>query len=231
MAQAKFRGFSPQAVEFLADLRANNEREWFEDRKADYERLVREPALDFITAFSKPLSQFAPCFVAMPKKVGGSLMRPYRDIRFSRDKTPYKTNVGIQFRHELGKDVHAPGYYFHIDPDGVFVGAGIWHPAADALARIRAAIAEQPASWRRAINGRAFKESFELGGSSLKRPPRGYDKDHPLIADLKRKDFMAISNLNLEDLYGDRIVNDVAKLFKKTTPLMKFLCKAIEVPF
>jgi uncharacterized protein (TIGR02453 family) len=231
VSQAPFTGFSNKAVEFLANLRANNEREWFEENKPEYERWVREPALDFITAFSKPLSQFAPCFIAMPKKVGGSLMRPYRDVRFSRDKTPYKTNVGIQFRHELGKDVHAPGYYFHIDPDGVFIGAGIWHPDSNSIAKIRGAIAEQSTGWRRATNSRAFKENFELGGTRLKRPPRGFDKDHPLITDLKRKDFMAISNLDIESLHSPEIVADVAKLFRKTTPLMKFLCKAIEVPF
>ena len=226
-----FNGFSIKAIEFLADLRANNEREWFQEHKSDYERWVREPALDFITAFSKPLSKFAPSFVAIPKKVGGSLMRPYRDIRFSRDKTPFKTNVGIQFRHELGKDVHAPGYYFHFDPDNVFLGAGIWHPESATVGKIRAAIADQPAAWRRAVNNKRCKQNFELGGGTLIRPPRGFAKDHPLIDDLKRKDFIAISNLTHESLTSPALVTDVAAIFRTATPLMKFLCAAIEVPF
>lgn len=231
MPNPKFPGFSNKAIEFLADLRANNEREWFQEHKADYERWVREPALDFITAFSGPLTKFAPCFVAMPKKVGGSLMRPYRDIRFSKDKTPFKTNLGVQFRHELGKDVHAPGYYFHFDPDNVFIGAGIWHPDATALGNIRNAITEKPAVWRRAINNKAFKQHFELSGSSLKRPPRGFANDHPLINDLKRKDFIAISNLSHESITSPTVVADVVAMYKAATPLMKFLCAAIQVPF
>ena len=231
MAPVQFSGFSHKAIEFLADLRANNEREWFQEHKADYEQWVREPALDFITAFSIPLTKFAPSFVAIPKKVGGSLMRPYRDIRFSRDKTPFKTNVGIQFRHELGKDVHAPGYYFHFDPDGVFIGAGIWRPDSTAIGKIRSAIAEQPTRWRRVMNNKKFKQKFALSGSTLTRPPRGFQKDHPLIDDLKRKDFIAISNMEHEALTSPTLVTDVANTFRSATPLMKFLCDAIQVPF
>jgi len=231
MSNLQFNGFSDKAIEFLADLRANNERDWFQENKDDYERWVREPALDFITAFSHPLAKFAPSFVAIPKKVGGSLMRPYRDIRFSRDKTPFKTNVGIQFRHELGKDVHAPGYYFHFDPDNVFIGAGIWRPDSAAVAKIRNAIAEESTKWRRVMNNKGFKQHFELSGSSLIRPPRGFAKDHPLIDDLKRKDFIAISNLDHELLTSPNIVTELATVFKSATPLMKFLCSAIEVPF
>lgn len=231
MANSKFAGFSNKAIEFLADLRANNDREWFQEHKADYEHWVREPALDFITAFSEPLTKFAPSFVAMPKKVGGSLMRPYRDIRFSRDKTPFKTNLGIQFRHELGKDVHAPGYYFHFDPDNVFIGAGIWRPDSTSVGKIRAAIVEKPTAWRRIMNNKRFKQHFELGGSSLIRPPRGFSKDHPLIHDLKRKDFIAVSNLSHESITRSEVVKEVAAAFESATPLMKFLCAAIDVPF
>ncbi|MEE8308055.1 MAG: DUF2461 domain-containing protein [Gammaproteobacteria bacterium] len=231
MPDLQFNGFSIKAIEFLADLRANNERDWFQEHKDDYERWVREPALDFIAAFSEPLAKFAPSFVAMPKKVGGSLMRPYRDIRFSRDKTPLKTNVGIQFRHELGKDVHAPGYYFHFDPDNVFIGAGIWRPDSSAVGRIRAAIVDRPAAWRRVMNNKNLKQRFELSGSSLTRPPRGFAKDHPLIDDLKRKDFIAISNMDHESLTNPNVVAEIAAAFKSATPLMKFLCAAIGVPF
>jgi uncharacterized protein (TIGR02453 family) len=231
MSNPDFNGFSHKAIEFLADLRANNEREWFQEHKDHYEHWVREPALDFITAFSEPLAKFAPCFVAMPKKVGGSMMRPYRDIRFSRDKTPFKTNVGIQFRHELGKDVHAPGYYFHFDPDSVFIGAGIWRPDSTSIGKIRTAIADNPAAWRRAMNNKRFKQHFQLGGSSLSRPPRGFAKDHALVDDLKRKDFIAISNLDHESITSAEMVGEVAAIFKSATPLMKFLCAAVGVPF
>ena len=114
--------FTSRTFRFLRKLAANNDRDWFQANKARYESNVREPCLAFIRAFRKPLERISPFFVASDRRVGGSLMRVYRDTRFSRDKTPYKTNVGIQFRHELGKDVHAPGFYVHIAAGECFLG-------------------------------------------------------------------------------------------------------------
>src|SRR5665811_1482075 len=101
-----------------------------------YEREVLEPALAFVHAFGPKLRKISPFFVASDDRVGGSLMRVYRDTRFAKDKTPYKTNVGIQFRHEQGRDVHAPGFYLHISPEECFFAVGCWHPDPDALGRI-----------------------------------------------------------------------------------------------
>jgi len=227
----KFSGFSPKLVKFLKDLKKNNNREWFQEHKPRYENDVLEPALDFIEAMASPLEKFAPEFVAIPKRSGGSLMRVYRDTRFAKDKTPYKTNVGIQFRHELGKDVHAPGYYFHIDPDNVFLAAGIWHPESATLGKIRDAIVEIPAEWKKARDNQAFKKHFALEGDSLKRPPRGYDAEHKYIEDLKRKDFIAVKSLSHKAVYAEDIVKSVAGAFNAATPLMKFLCRASEVPY
>ena len=111
----KFTGFPPGTLRFLRELERNNDREWFAVNKPRYEALVREPALDFIATMGPKLLSISDHFVALPKKTGGSLMRVYRDTRFGKDKTPYKTNIGIQFRHEVAKDIHAPGYYLHID--------------------------------------------------------------------------------------------------------------------
>ena len=116
--------FSKSTFKFLDQLAANNNRTWFEENKPRYESLIREPALEFIEAMAPALKMFAPHFRADPRKMGGSLMRVYRDARFSRDKTPYKTNIGIQFRHELGKDVHAPGFYVHISTAECFLAVG-----------------------------------------------------------------------------------------------------------
>ena len=126
-------------------------------------------------------------------------MRVYRDTRFSKNKTPYKTNIGIQFRHEQAKDVHAPGFYVHIDPDEVFLGVGLWRPESSGLAAIRDRISNKQAEWLRARDDKAFKRHFHLGGQSLTRPPRGFDKEHPLIEDIKRKDFIAAKNLDLAE--------------------------------
>ena len=229
--QAEFGGFQPEMIQFFGELALNNDREWFEANKARYERVVREPALAFIRAMAPRLSKLSKHVLAIDKKVGGSLMRPYRDTRFASDKTPYKTNLGIQFRHAAGKDVHAPGLYFHVDADEVFLAAGTWHPEPEALAAIRTRIAEQPKAWVKARDDAGFKKVFELQGESLSRPPRGFDKEHPQIEDLKRKDHIAVCNLAHKDLYGAKVVDRVAERFAASKPYMKFLCAALDVPF
>ena len=227
----KFTGFPPGTLRFLRELERNNDREWFAVNKPRYEALVREPALDFIATMGPKLLRISDHFVALPKKTGGSLMRVYRDTRFGKDKTPYKTNIGIQFRHELGKDVHAPGYYLHIDNSGCFLAAGVWHPDSEALAKIRTRIAENPAAWRKAANGRAFGKCFTLGGASLKRPPRGFAADAPNLEDLKRKDFIAATDFAAKTAESADFVQSVATIYRKETPFMAFLCAALEVEF
>lgn len=231
MAGNRYAAFTPQTLEFLNQLQANNNRDWFNENKQRYEEHVLDVALRFIQSMHDPLAGFAPHFTAVPKRMGGSLMRVYRDTRFSKDKTPYKTNVGIQFRHELARDVHAPGYYVHIDPNQVFLGAGMWRPAADALKGIRERIADKPAEWVRACDDKGFQRYFSLGGESLSRPPRGFDKAHPQIEDLKRKDFIAIRNMPLDDAVNPRFQQKVETAFKAAAPYMRFLCKAVNVPF
>jgi uncharacterized protein (TIGR02453 family) len=231
MPKQSFPGFPEDLVKFLRELSRHNNRTWFEANRDRYETSVRSPALEFIAAMAGPLKKISPNFLAVPKKVGGSLMRIHRDVRFSKDKKPYKTNVGIQFRHAAGKDVHAPGFYFHVDPHEVFIGVGIWHPDSDALLRIREAIDENPAAWKKAKGNKTFVEKFTLGGESLKRPPQGFGADHPLIEDLKRKDFIAGAALEHDDLLEPTIVDQVAEDFRRAKPLMSFLCKAVGVRF
>jgi uncharacterized protein (TIGR02453 family) len=223
--------FTKATFKFLDELAANNNRAWFEENKSRYEALVREPALDFIEAMEAPLKQFAPHFRAEPRKMGGSLMRVFRDTRFSRDKTPYKTNIGIQFRHALGKDVHAPGFYVHIANDECFLGVGSWHPEADALGKFRDLIAEKPEKWFAARNDKKFTAQWELWGDSLTRPPRGFNADHPAIEDLKRKDFIALAPLSPAEVTGAGLVKLTEKRFTAGVPLMAFLCEAIGVPY
>ena len=225
------RYFTEKSLEFLKRLDANNNREWFEQHKQEYEDLVRSPALDFIGDMADTIESLSPHFLAIPKKVGGSMMRPYRDVRFSKDKRPFKTNVGIQFRHFLAKDVHAPGFYLHIEPGGCFVGAGIWHPEAEPLAAVRRAIDEQPKEWLKVSRAKPFASLFDLTGDSLSNPPRGFKKDHPLIDDLKRKDFIAIASLEDRRVVTNSIKADVTRAFKTSVPFIQFLCNALEIPF
>ena len=221
--------FTQATFDFLDELAANNEQGWFEANKARYEVLVRGPALEFIAAMAPQLAKFAPHFRAEPRKMGGSLMRVFRDTRFARDKSPYKTNIGIQFRHELGKDVHAPGFYVHIATDGCFFGVGCWHPEAEALGRIRDLIAAEPERWFMARDDRKFAAQFALAGDSLMRPPRGYAGDHPAIDDLKRKDLIALAPLAFDEATGPGLVKLAAARFAAATPFMAFLCQALGV--
>jgi len=231
MATSRFATFKPATLKFLKDLEKNNNREWFNANKSRYEQDVLDVALAFIQSMHNPLQEIAPHFTAIPKRMGGSLMRVYRDTRFSKNKTPYKTNIGIQFRHEMAKDVHAPGYYVHIDPEGVFLGVGIWRPEPGALANIRQRIADKPKEWRKVSTDSKFTRQFKLGGESLSRPPRGFDKEHPMIDDIKRKDFIAVKNMSFDDALHPRFQQKVETSFKAATEYMKFLCKAVGVPY
>src|SRR5918994_181068 len=177
--------FGPGLFAFLAELREHNDRDWFAGNKDRYEAHVLEPALAFVEDFGYRLQEISPHFAADPRRSGGSLFRIYRDTRFSKDKSPYKTNTGMHFRHKRAKDVHAPGYYLHLAPGEVFAGGGIWHPDGPTLTAIRQAIVDDPDRWRAATEG------LELGGEALKRVPNGFDKEHPYAEDLKRKDCFA----------------------------------------
>ncbi len=226
-----FNGFPPEALMFLHDLAAHNERAWFEANRSRYEQFVREPALAFIVAMQGPLAKVSPHVLAEPKKMGGSLMRIHRDTRFARDKSPYKTNIGIQFRHEAGRDAHAPGVYLHIAPEEVFLAVGIWQPPSEGLAAIRNAIVEHPAEWKRARDARPFRARFELQGERLTRPPKGFEPEHPLIEDLKWKSFIGVQPLSHELLFDRGLVKETAAGFKAAAPLMKFICKALHLAF
>lgn len=226
-----FPGYRPDLLEFLAELELNNRRDWFAANKRRYEEDLVMPSLAFISAMAAELERFAPRFRALPLRSGGSLMRIYRDTRFTRDKRPYKTNVGIQFRHEQGGDVHAPAYYFHIDTREAFVAAGAWRPATPALTAIREHIDENPRDWIAARDDPGFAGRFALSGESLIRPPKGYGGKHPMIADLKRKSFIAVHRLEHGDLWNSRLVSQVSEAFASASPFMQFLCQAVGTPF
>ena len=150
---------SPELFQFFRELKQNNRREWFLSNKQRYEEQVREPLQHFVTAFQQPLREISSHFRADPRPVGGSLFRIYRDVRFSPDKSPYKTHAGIQFRHEQGRDVHAPGFYLHLEPENVFAAAGIWHPDSSTLRQIREAIAAAPGAWLKAKSDPGFQRA------------------------------------------------------------------------
>jgi len=231
VSTSRFAGYSADALRFLVELAGNNDRDWFKANQERYERSVREPTLDFVRAMRPRLQKISEHLLAIDKKVGGSMMRPQRDTRFSADASPYKTNVGVQFRHSAGKDVHAPGAYFHFDAEDVFVGVGMWHPEAEALASVRRLIDAEQERYRRIVTDPKFTKYFHLGGESLKRPPKGYDSSHPLVDALKLKDHIAMSSLDASLLTSPRLTEEVAARFAAAAPYMKFLTDALGLAF
>jgi uncharacterized protein (TIGR02453 family) len=223
--------FDRETLRFLTDLCAHNERDWFNAHKERYERHFVAPALAFIEEIAPAIREISPHFKAVARTMGGSLMRIYRDTRFARDKAPYKTNMGIQFRHKRARDVHAPGFYLHVQPGNCFLGAGIWRPDPRSLAAIRAEIVAEPKLWERALAGRAFAQSFVLGGEQSTRMPRGFAPDAPHADDLRRKDFIGAHALADGDLIAPGFTATAAERFAAAAPLVGLLCGALDLDF
>ncbi len=229
---ATFSGLPKDYFDFFKELADNNNREWFEDNKPRFRASVQEPLASFVEAMAPRLKKISPHFVADPRLNGGSVFRIYRDVRFSKDKSPYKTHGAVQFRHARGKDAHAPGFYVHLAPGDVFYGGGIWTPPSAALTMIREAIRDDAAAWKRATTSKGFKARFgALRGDGLSRPPRGFDSDHPLIDDIKRKSFFAMAEARPTATRKPGFIDDVAAAMADAKPLMRFLCSANDVPF
>ncbi len=227
-----FSGLPADYFKFFKELKANNNREWFNDNKPRFRESVQEPLAAFVEAMGPRLKKISKHFVADPRLNGGSVFRIYKDVRFSKDKTPYKTHGGVQFRHALGKDAHAPGFYVHLDPNEIFHGGGIWMPPSPQLLKIREAIRDNGAKWKKATTGAAFTKRFGgVHGNQLTRPPRGFDGEHPQIDDIKRKSFFAMANGKPAAAKKATFTNDVEAAMKDVKPLMKFLCEAVGAPF
>jgi len=211
--------FDDETFRFLRELKTHNDRTWFQANKDRYERSVKDPMLSFIGDAAAPLHKLSKHLVADPKPVGGSMFRIYRDVRFSKDKSPYKTHVGVHF--PLGKGEAVPGYYLHLESNQCFVAAGMWMPPAPQLQQIRKKIAAEPAAWRKA--------SADLGPDedALKRAPKGFDPDHPMIEDIKRKSFTGSLRLSDAQLKRDDAMTTFVKTCRELAPLMKFLAGAV----
>ncbi len=214
--------FTPALFKFLRELAKNNEREWFQANKARYEKDVRDPMLAFIAALAPKLGKLSPHFKVDARPVGGSLFRIHRDVRFAADKSPYKTHVAAHFSHLRGE---GPGFYVSLEPKESYGGAGLWRPEPGPLAHVRTALMAAPAEWKKAVKG------IELDGESLKRPPRGIDPDHALIEDLKRKDFVSGEPFTEAQVLAPDFLERYVAACKARAPLVRFLCRALDLPF
>lgn len=226
--------FTPAVFKFLRELEDNNNRPWFEDNKDRYIKVIREPAKEFIADFAPRLTNISDHFVADTRTNGGSLMRPYRDTRFGTDKTPYKTNVGIQFRHEMGKDVHAPGFYLHLEPGSCWAGVGLWNPEAKVARKIRDRIFSDPDGWKKATKTKAFSDSWTIShddAEMLKRVPKEYGDDFVYSDDVRKKSFTAGAKLTQRLVTSSAFDDELAKLFSRASDYNRFLCESVGLPY
>jgi uncharacterized protein (TIGR02453 family) len=225
--------FSSETFGFLRKLAKNNNREWFQAHKPQFEEQVRQPYLRFIAELAEPLRKLSPHFVADPRPVGGSLFRIHRDTRFAKDKTPYKTWAGAQFFHERKRELmgDVPLFYLHLAPGECFLGGGIWHPQPEAMRRVRAYMLANPASWKKVTRSPAFRKVYELGGDSLTRPPAGFDPQHELITDLKRKDFVCTAGFDEAQACKPGFLKFVVDRYRLMAPMNDWLCGALDLDF
>jgi uncharacterized protein (TIGR02453 family) len=217
--------FTPDLFRFLARLKRNNNREWFQAHKDEYESCARQPAIRFITDFAGPLYEITSYLVADPRSSRGSLFRIYRDTRFAADKRPYKTHIAMRFSHR-GKDVHSPGFYLHLEAGGCFAASGLWHPEPPTLLRVRNAIIERCNDWRKVRKLVNWDDATKLS-----QPPRGFPCDHEFVDDLKLRDIGTAIELSEAQVCSSKFMTTFAATCKKMSPLAKFLSGALGLPF
>jgi uncharacterized protein (TIGR02453 family) len=221
-----FGGFPKECIGFLKQLKRNNNRIWFDNHKEAFEQHVRTPMLSFIAALQPSFARFAPEFDLNPKR---SMFRIYRDIRFSQDKTPYKTHIAAHFvLRGTPKGFVGSGYYIQIEPGEFFVGGGIYLPDGNQLKRIRNAIASRGEEFLSIIENRRFKKRFApLVWSALRRVPKGYDENHPMGEWLKYKQFFVGVSLPESKCYSASLPAETAGICEEASPLVRFLNKSI----
>lgn len=227
----EFTHFDPDLLDFLAELKTHNDKGWFEKNKPRYERVYKEAFSAFISDFAPRLKKVSPHLLADPRPSGGSVMRIYRDTRFSKDKSPYRAYTVVHFTHKEAGEGRAPGLFLYVAPDEVSAGGGLWHPEPAVAHKIRAAIAKDPKRWLAATSSPSFRAAFEMTGETLKRPPSGFSRDHPQLHELMRKDFVASTDISKRDFVSASFPQKLEAVGKGVAPLMSFLCDAVGLPF
>lgn len=214
-----FTGFSRDAIQFLVELAEHNDRAWFQPRKADYERLLKRPLEALCVALA---DRFAERGIPLHADPVRSPFRIYRDVRFSKDKSPYKTHVSAAFRWTGERGTADPGGYFHLGPGEAFVGGGVWHPERAWVAAWREAV--DRGEGLEALDDPAFRATFgEVGGERLARVPPGFPKDHPRAELLRHKDVTFGRRLSDEEVLSPELPDVVARDLAVAVPVMRLL--------
>jgi uncharacterized protein (TIGR02453 family) len=224
--------FTPAALRFLRGLAKNNNKEWFEAHRADYETEVREPMRDLIGEMNAKLATVAPEIGGDPKR---SMFRINRDIRFSKDKSPYKTHAACWFHHRRATsrvgseaDAGSAGFYFHLEPGRSMVGGGMWMPPRPQLNKIRDAIADDPKGFETIVRGLKKYDGLD-DEAVLTRMPRGFAEDHPAAKWLRFQSFTSGRLLSDADVTSSKLATILARDFKGMVPLVRFLNSAIGI--
>ena len=226
-----FTGFEPGAIQFLVDLAENNSRDWFQPRKAEFDRLLKEPLEALCVDLDAEFQRARVPLHADPRK---SPFRIYRDTRFSKDKSPYKTNIAASFGWvgpasdvgAAGPGWEGAGGYFHMSPEGTYMGGGMWHPEPARLAAFRKAVDKDTAATLEALNEPGFVARFKHisnDGESLKRIPQGYAPDHPQADLLKMKNITFGRELSGKEAMSKDLPRILADDFAAAVPVMSFL--------
>ncbi len=221
-----FEGFPEKGIRFLAALKRHNSRPWFHAHKADYEEFVRFPMQCLIASLAERMIDIAPEIQFSPRK---SIFRIYRDVRFSRNKAPYKTNIAASFEWRGKKSpTETPGLYLGIEPGEIYVGGGLYMPTGDQLKAIRKAMVEHPAEYLAVVQKPRFRKEFGgVSGEKLQKAPLGYPKDHPMIEHLKHKQFYVGKEYNHTACFRPRFLETVVAVFEDTMPLVRWLANVL----
>jgi uncharacterized protein (TIGR02453 family) len=212
--------FAPKTLSFLRSLKRNNKREWFHARKDQYHTLCREPMVEIVERLAEDFRSFAPEMLADPKVC---LLRPYRDTRFSEDKTPLKTHVGATFPNRVLGRMNGAGFYFEVAPGWVWIGGGLWRPETSQLQLVREHIVDNLEEFEAIINAPRFKRLGGLQGDRLTRVPRGFAKDHPAADYLQHRQFMAFREEAPAFATSKQFYAQLRSTFETIAPLLRFL--------
>jgi uncharacterized protein (TIGR02453 family) len=213
--------FTPKTLTFLRSLKRNNNREWFQERRDDYERHVRAPMVAVIERLAEDFRQFAPELEASPRK---SIYRIYRDTRFSEDKTPLKTQIAASFRWRTLPRGESAGLYLEVSPGWVWMGGGFYAPETSHLVRIRQHISATHPELRRIAGSAPFRRAVgSLDGERLTRVPRGFTSDNPAAEYLKYRNFLAGREFPPEFATSGRFYPTLVRTFRAIMPLVRFL--------
>lgn len=212
--------FTPKTLSFLRSLKRNNRREWFHERRDQYERHCRGPMIAVVTQLADDMRRFAPEMLTDPKV---SLLRPFRDTRFSEDKAPLKTHVGATFPNRTLGRMNGAWFYFEVAPGWVWMGGGMWRPDTSQLQLVRDHIVANQRRFETIVNAPAFKKLGGLQGDRLTRVPRGFAKDHPAAQYLQHRQFMGFRGEPAALATSKDFYKQLVRTFEAVAPLVRFL--------